>query len=209
MPKKFEAEVKNQAIQMVVNHLSDFGSLTAASAAIGAQLGVGRETIRRWVTQADIDAGRRDGVSSQQRDELRRLHAENQNLRETNAILTRASTFLRGGTRPPQALIVAFIDEMRAAGFAVESICAVLSEHGCRIAARTYRQWRSPNRAVADRAMRDAAVIDALLATDGTPQGGYGRRRMTAYLRSQGLAVASCTVDRLMGDLGLSGRRRV
>ena len=104
-------------------------------------------------------------------------------------------------------MIVAFIDEMRAAGFAVESICAVLSEHGCRIAARTYREWRGPNRTVAGRAMSDAAVIDALLATDGTPEAGYGRRKMTAYLRRQGLAVASCTVDRLMRELGLSGGR--
>jgi transposase InsO family protein len=98
---------------------------------------------------------------------------------------------------------------MRAEGFAVESICAVLSEHGCRIAARTYRALSGTGRRpVAARIMSDAVVIDALLATVGTPEGLYGRRKMTAFLRRQGLAVASCTVDRLMRDLGLSGVRR-
>ncbi|MFI7585361.1 IS3 family transposase [Kocuria sp. M1N1S27] len=51
----------------------------------------------------------------------------------------------------------------------------------------------------------DALVMDALLATVGTPEGLYGRRKMTAYLRRTGLAVAHCTVDRLMRQLGLSG----
>jgi biotin operon repressor len=40
-------------------------------------------------------------------------------------------------------LICAFIDQMREKGFAVESVCAVLREQGCQVAARTYRAWRS------------------------------------------------------------------
>lgn len=103
---------------------------------------------------------------------------------------------------------MAFIDDMRSAGHAVESTCRVLSEQGCRVAARTYRAWRRANRPAADRARQDAAVIDALLATHGTPENLYGRRKMTHYLRRQGLEVAFCTVDRLMRDLGMNGVRR-
>ena len=44
---------------------------------------------------------------------------------------------------------MAFIDDMRAAGHAVESTCRVLSEHGCPVAARTYRAWKQANRPVA------------------------------------------------------------
>jgi hypothetical protein len=51
-------------------------------------------------------------------------------------ILRRAS-ILFGELDPPHPLIVAFIDEMKAAGFAVESICRVLREQGCQVAART------------------------------------------------------------------------
>lgn len=56
--------------------------------------------------------------------------------------------------------------------------------------------------------MADAVIIDALLATVDTPEGMYGRRKMTAYLRRQGHDVSQRRVDRLMGDLGLNGRVR-
>ena len=51
-------------------------------------------------------------------------------------------------------------------------------------------------------------MIDALLATHDTPEGLYGRRKMTALLRRRGLLVSHHTVDRLMRDLGLNGVRR-
>jgi transposase InsO family protein len=103
---------------------------------------------------------------------------------------------------------MAFIDDMRSAGHAVESTCRVLREQGCEVAARTYRTWRQAHRPVAARTVSDALVMDALLATRGTPEGLYGRRKMTHHLRRQGLEVAFCTVDRLMRDLGLNGVRR-
>jgi putative transposase len=92
---------------------------------------------------------------------------------------------------------------MRARGFRVESICAVLSEQGVQVAPRTYRNWKTA--APSARTVADARVTDALRATIGTPEGMYGRRKMTAYLRRQGHRVATCTVDRLMRDEGLSG----
>jgi hypothetical protein len=97
-----------------------------------------------------------------------------------------------------------FIDTMRAQGFAVESICQVLRNQGVQVAARTYRAWKAPGRQVAARTISDAVVADALLGartcSDGrpTPESLYGRRKMTALLRRGGLAVAHCTVDRLM-----------
>jgi transposase InsO family protein len=103
---------------------------------------------------------------------------------------------------------MSFIDDMRSDGHAVESICRVLREQGCPVAARTYRAWRAPSRPVATRMVSDAVVIDALLATRNTPEGLYGRRKMTHHLRRQGHRVAFCTVDRLMTDLGMNGIRR-
>ena len=55
-----------------------------------------------------------------------------------------------------------FIDTMRAEGHAVESICRVLREQGCQVAARTYRSWRRAGRVVADRTVTDAHVVDAV-----------------------------------------------
>ena len=55
-----------------------------------------------------------------------------------------------------------FIDTMRAQGHAVESICRVLREQGCQVAARTYRSWKRANRPVAARTRSDAQVVDAV-----------------------------------------------
>ena len=110
-----------------------------------------------------------------------------------------------------------FIDSMRADGHAVESICRVLREQGCQVAARTYRAWRS--RPPAARTISDAQVLDAVRAVAWTkddqgrpkltPEGLYGRRKMTAHLRRTSVPDASSgAVDRAMRLLGLSGVRR-
>ena len=80
-------------------------------------------------------------------------------------------------------MIKAFIDALVVKGFAVESIWLVLTGEGCQVAARTYRSWKQEGRQVADRTRSDAVVIDALHATHNTPEGLYGRRKMTALLR--------------------------
>ncbi|OIQ89459.1 hypothetical protein GALL_286390 [mine drainage metagenome] len=60
----------------------------------------------------------------------------------------------------------------------------------------------------------DAVVVDAMIEVRTTPEGRptpeslYGRREMTALLRRRGLAVAHCTVDRLMRAQGMNGVRR-
>jgi putative transposase len=67
-------------------------------------------------------------------------------------------------------LIFAFIDDQRAAGHAVESICRVLREQGCQIAACTYRSWKQPCRRVAARTITDAQVIEAVREAGDGPQ---------------------------------------
>lgn len=114
-----------------------------------------------------------------------------------------------------------FIDQMRSQGFAVESICRVLREQGVQIAARTYRSWRNP--VIAKRTITDAMVLDAVRDivweveehVDGTtrrkmtPEGLYGRKKMTAYIRRTAIADASRgAVDRAMSALGLQGITR-
>lgn len=62
-------------------------------------------------------------------------------------------------------------DDRTAAGHAVESTCRVLTEHGCGVAARTYRSCRQATRPIATRTMSDADPIDALIGVQGTHEG--------------------------------------
>jgi transposase InsO family protein len=115
-------------------------------------------------------------------------------------------------------LIVAFIDGMRAEGHAVESVCRVLRERGCQIAARTYRLWAQPDRVLADRVLSDAVVEDKVRALAWTvdergcrrltPEGLYGRRKMTALVRRSLPEASPGSVDRAMRSVGLQGIRR-
>ena len=61
-----------------------------------------------------------------------------------------------------------FIDQMRAQGHAVESVCKVLRKQGCQVAARTYRASRTAHARVAPRTLSDAVVIDAVRAAAWT-----------------------------------------
>lgn len=107
---------------------------------------------------------------------------------------------------------------VRAKGLAVESICRVLREQGCRIAARTYRSWKARRGRVAARTVEDARVVHEIRerawATDErgrrrlTPEGLYGRRKMLVLVRRELPDASPGSVDRAMKTLGLQGVRR-
>ncbi|WP_354183240.1 IS3 family transposase [Arthrobacter sp. UYP6] len=211
MPKQFPPEVRDRAVRMTLDRLSEYPSVYAACRALAPKLGVGPESLRRWVVQAQVDAGEKTGPSTDELEEIKRLRAEVRDLKESNEILKQASNFLREGTRPSPPLICRFIDEMRAEGYAVESICAVLREQDVQVAARTYRAWKT--RLPALRTIEDARITDALLSlkvpdAKGRPRPEiiYGRRKMTQWLRRNGFpGVSKHTVDRIMREEGMNG----
>ena len=66
---------------------------------VAGDLGLTVSAVRRWVAQADIDAGRRPGVTSEEHSELVQLRKENRVLREERDILKRATVFFAKETR--------------------------------------------------------------------------------------------------------------
>ncbi len=96
MPKKISPEVKARAVRMVTGHQQEYASVTAAAAAVAKQLGLGRETVRGWVVDAEVDAGTRAGTTSAEQAEIKALKAKVRRLEEDNAILKVATTFFVG-----------------------------------------------------------------------------------------------------------------
>jgi transposase-like protein len=100
MPKKIDEELKARAVRLVREHRAEYPTLTAAVLAVAKQVGVGKESVRRWVAQAEVDAGTRPGVTTQESAEIKRLKAENRRLREDVAILKAATSFFAGELDP-------------------------------------------------------------------------------------------------------------
>jgi transposase len=90
----YPAEFRAEAVRLVRE-----GGRTLSD--VAQSLGVTTESLRQWLKQADLDAGRRsDGLTSDEREELRLLRRENQRLRQEKEILKRAAAFFAAETNP-------------------------------------------------------------------------------------------------------------
>jgi transposase-like protein len=78
---------------MVREHRGEYGSEWAAITSVASKFGMTAETLRKWVRRDEIDSGRRDGVTSAERERMRELERENRELRRANEILKAASVF--------------------------------------------------------------------------------------------------------------------
>ena len=90
---RYSPEVKKRAVRMVFEHESEYGSQWATIMSIAAKIGCTAETLRKWVRRAEVDSGRRDGVTSEERNRIKELERENRELRRANEILRKASAY--------------------------------------------------------------------------------------------------------------------
>ena len=100
MPKAFPKEFKDRAVRLVLDHEGDFASRTEAITKVSKQVGASYESLRRWIAQAETDAGGRPGPTSQELAEIKALKAEVRRLREANEILKAAAIFFVGELDP-------------------------------------------------------------------------------------------------------------
>ena len=92
-PRKYPDELRERAIRMTVDARKDPASRPSACKRIGEQLGINPETLRGWVTQAEVDDGQRPGVTTADAAKIAELEREDRELRRANSILKSASAF--------------------------------------------------------------------------------------------------------------------
>src|SRR5579875_2638288 len=81
-PSRYPTELRERAVRMVFELTESKGSQWEAMQAVQSQLGLGSvETLRKWVRRAEIDGGQRQGATSEELAEVKRLRKENAELR--------------------------------------------------------------------------------------------------------------------------------
>ena len=150
---------------------------------IAKDLGISESCLRRWMDQADVDQGVKEGLSSTERRELVELRRRNRVLEMEVEILKRAQErVLRQGERAPK-IGFRLVRELAADGFDVAVACRVL-----KISRSAYYEWhaRPPSR----RDVEDAYLADAIRDIHTMSRCSYGGPRVHAELRLGDLTPA-------------------
>jgi|SRR5205085_9701883 len=102
--KRYPPELKERAVRMVQETIALEGRSLGVITRVARQLGIGSESLRSWVRQAEVDRGERAGVTSDDRQRIAELERENRELRRANEILKAASAFFARelDPRPPR-----------------------------------------------------------------------------------------------------------
>jgi transposase len=101
--QRYPQELRDRAVRLVLESRDDYESEWKAIESIAMKLGIGStETLRKWVRRAEVDAGQRPGVRTQDSEEVKRLRAEVRELRRANEILKAAAGFFAAELDRPQ-----------------------------------------------------------------------------------------------------------
>ena len=90
---KFSPEVRSRAVRMVLDHEGEHASRWAAVVSIAAKIGCTPQTLNEWVKKAEVDSGRKPGLTTDMAAKLKALERENRELRQANEILRKASAY--------------------------------------------------------------------------------------------------------------------
>ena len=90
---RYSPELKERAVRMVLEHRPNHTSQWATIRSVAEKLGCTTEALRRWVAQAERDAGQRPGLTTDERAQLKDLQRENFELKRANEILRKASAY--------------------------------------------------------------------------------------------------------------------
>src|SRR5436190_1980523 len=110
--RRYPAEMRERAVRMVHEAIAESGERVGAVTRVARQLGIGPESLRNWVKQAEIDSGKRPGITTAEQQRIAELERDVRELRRANEILKAASAF--------------FAAELDRERWGVEPICRAL-----------------------------------------------------------------------------------
>jgi transposase len=91
--RRYPPELRERAVRMVLETMQQSGQRVGVITRIARQLGIGAESLRGWVRQAEVDSGQRPGVTTAEQQRIAELEREVRELRRANDILKAASAF--------------------------------------------------------------------------------------------------------------------
>jgi transposase len=91
--KRYPPELRERAVRMVQETIEQTGERFGVITRVARQLGVGTESLRGWVRQAEVDGGHRPGVTTEERRRIAELEQQVRELRRANDILKAAASF--------------------------------------------------------------------------------------------------------------------
>ena len=90
---RYPPELRERAVRMVQETIKETGQRHGVVTRVSLQLGIGSETLRHWVKQAEVDSGQRPGTMTEERQRIAELEREVRELRRANEILKAATSF--------------------------------------------------------------------------------------------------------------------
>ncbi len=100
--RRYPPELRERAVRMVQESFDRGDQRQGLVTRIARQLGIGPESLRKWVHQAEVDRGQRPGTTSDEARRIADLERENRELRRANEILRSASAFFAAELDRPQ-----------------------------------------------------------------------------------------------------------
>ena len=92
--RRYPPELRERAVRMAQELIAEQGGQRyGVVTRVARELGIGTESLRGWLRQADVDDGRRPGTSTADKERIAQLERENRELRRANDILKAASVF--------------------------------------------------------------------------------------------------------------------